>query len=231
MNAQRDERLAGNGHAGVWELLPWYANGTLSAEEDRRVEQHVVACPLCHDELERCRRLAESVKSTDEKAWAPSPAHFADAMVQIDRAEARREAVPKEPVSLGTRVREWLSDTRRLQWAFAVQGALVLVMAGALFLTIHPTLSPYETLSRPAERVAANRAQLRVLFAEDVTGKELRDMLQGVDAQIVRGPSPTGVYTIELPFASTEQESTKSALATLRSYSKVQLAEPAGDAQ
>jgi hypothetical protein len=224
MNIERDQETTPNPHSNAWMLLPWYANGTLSADEARQIEQHVATCALCRDEVERCRRLAVSVKAAGENAWAPSSTHFAGVMAHIDRAEG----APKlQTPPLFARLRDWFAEsTRPMQWAFAVQSALVLVMAGALIFTIAPAPSTYETLSRSEEKAVSDRARLRVVFAEEVTGRELRDILQSVDGQFVQGPSPTGVYTIELPFAPTEQEKLARALAKLRSDAKVQLAEP-----
>ena len=39
----RGERL----HERVWNLLPWYVNGTLSLKERERVEAHLAACRRC----------------------------------------------------------------------------------------------------------------------------------------------------------------------------------------
>ena len=50
-----------NGHQEVWELLPWHANGTLTAEEAERVEVHLERCALCRRELEVCRAMASAV--------------------------------------------------------------------------------------------------------------------------------------------------------------------------
>lgn len=115
-----------------------------------------------------------------------------------------------------------------MQWAFGVQVALLLALVGGLLLRTAGPTSMYETLSRSDEQVATDRAQLRMVFSEDVTGKELRDLLQGINAQIVQGPSPMGVYTIQLAFAATAQERMNQVLASVRAHPKVRLAEPVG---
>src|SRR5262252_6230948 len=133
MNAPPNEKAAADDHAHVRELLPWYANGTLSLEEGREVERHLAACTQCRSEIERCRLLAASVKTTDEDAWVASPAHFARVMAYIDRVESTSAVASEKPLSFPIRVREWFFGTPRpMQWAFAVQGALIVAMTVAL---------------------------------------------------------------------------------------------------
>ncbi|HEX6136496.1 MAG TPA: hypothetical protein VF059_02480 [Casimicrobiaceae bacterium] len=117
-----------------------------------------------------------------------------------------------------------------MRWALAAQAALVVVLAAGLVLVMPVQQATYETLSRPGAAAASGRAQLRIVFADDLTASELGALLQGVDGQIVRGPSPTGVYTIELPFTPAARERLGQVLVTLRSDPKVRLAEPVGPA-
>jgi hypothetical protein len=218
-------------HQEVWELLPWYANGTLSARDEARVAQHLPACPLCQRELQRCRHLSVSAKATDDAAWSPSPRHFAQVLAHIDKAETIRSSSAPNSLPLLHKICAWFFATPRpMRWAFAVQTALLLALAGGLLLKTAGPAAMYETLSRAGEPVATDSAQLRMIFSEDVSGKELRDLLQGIDAQIVQGPSSMGVYTIQLPFPTSAQERMKQVLAGVRAHPKVRLAEPVGAA-
>jgi hypothetical protein len=61
-----------------------------------------------------------------------------------------------------------------------------------------------------------------MIFAEDTTEKELRELLSRIEATIVQGPSPAGVYTVEVPQADSALESV---LKELRAHPKVHLAE------
>jgi hypothetical protein len=115
-----------------------------------------------------------------------------------------------------------------MQWAFAFRGALVLVLGGVLVLAVLPQTSPYQTLSRSEERLTGTRASVRMVLSDDITGAELRGLLQSVAGEIVHGPSQTGVYTIELPFERTQDASMARAMQLLRDNPKVRLAEPVG---
>jgi len=46
----------------IVELIPWYVNGTLPANEARRVASHLVSCEACRDELVQVMRINLEVK-------------------------------------------------------------------------------------------------------------------------------------------------------------------------
>ena len=200
-------------HEAAWELLPWYVNGSLKADEAVPVERHLANCPGCRREVERCRSLAVVVKSSRsaaEEDWAPSPRHFAQIMARVDAAQAVSSAGSP---SLAQRLRSWLIDTPPpMRWAFALQAGLIVGLAGAL-LALAPSDSSYETLSGGAASGASERVALHLVFAEDTTEKELRDLLHDIDATIVGGPTPRGVYTVQLSGATPERADEIRALA------------------
>jgi hypothetical protein len=103
-----------------------------------------------------------------------------------------------------------------VRWALAAQlGALVLLSAtlvlgpgrpgsagsagstGATGSTGSKHPARYVTLS--AASPAAMRPQIRLIFSEAATGKEIRDVLLRTRGRLVDGPSPIGAYTLELP--------------------------------
>jgi len=206
-NEQHEEH-----HESAWELLPWYVNGSLNADEAVPVERHLANCPACRQEVERCRNLALVTRSSrleNRQGWAPSPRHFGQILAQVDAAET---APSTGRPSLAHRLRSWLLETPTpMRWAFAFQAALIVALTGVLFAPAPPD-APYETLSRTAESAASERVRLRMVFAEEATEKELRDLLHDIDATIVDGPTPQGIYTVQLSVAasaSAEQISAK----------------------
>jgi hypothetical protein len=220
-----DNRTKDNGHEGVWELLPWHANATLNAQEALRVERHVAVCAACQMELERCRQLRVAAKAVDLQAWSPSTRHFTQVLARLDSIEATQGATSRTGAALWSRACAWLQGTPgTARWVFAVQAGLVFVLGGALLMTFAP--QPYQTMSRPDTQVALERARVRMMLADDITGGELRDLLRAVGGEIVQGPSATGVYTIALPFSKAETGSISRTVEMLRSSPKIRLAEP-----
>lgn len=63
-------------HNRVWDLLPWYVNETLSAEERSEVEAHLADCSSCRHELKIQKNLRQIVSESDidqgrsNLAWA-----------------------------------------------------------------------------------------------------------------------------------------------------------------
>jgi hypothetical protein len=119
-----------------------------------------------------------------------------------------------------------------MRWGVALQGALIVVLTSALILgTVLTPPQLYETLSRESQQADGDRARLRMVFTDDITGKELRDLLRDIEATIVNGPSPQGVYTVALSLPASERERAKAIEARAAAHPKVRFvafAAPAG---
>jgi hypothetical protein len=209
-------------HRQLRERLPWYANGTLAPAEAAPLHAHLEGCAACRDELARCRRLADGLQARDEPGWAPSAAGFARLMATIDDSE--RATAPTRGGTwrerLHERLRDWLGGSSPpVRWALATQTALIVVL-GAAWVAPTPE-PPYRALSDPAPGVPAPGVALRVVFDDDITEREWRDLLLAVGGRIVQGPSALGVYTVAIA-----PSQAAAALARLRSHPKVRLAEP-----
>ena len=216
------------GHQDMWELLPWYVNETLPEDERVRVEAHLATCTACQAELLRCRALARAVRASEAPAWEPSPDHLARLLSRLDA-----EATPSRRVrwwwhalcAQYERCRAVLQTTPLpVRWALATQGALVMLLAGVLVWQA-PWVPArlYRTLSSGQAQGVDDRVQLRVVFADEMTEKELRALLTAIQGTIVQGPSPMGAYTVAVPHTGT---AATTALETLRTHPKVRLAEP-----
>jgi hypothetical protein len=213
-------------HREICELLPWYVNGALGQQETLQVEAQLALCQLCQEELDRCRDLAAAVQAVEEVAWEPSAAHLTRLWARIDTAEQAAVSAP------GWRDRiQRLYDAGRavlhntppvMRWALATQGGLVLLLAG--MFVWHTPVQPklYPTLSTVPLEATRTGPQIRVVFAEDVLERELRAVLTSVGGTIVQGPSPMGVYTVEIPPSA----SLPMVLERLRTQPQVRLAEP-----
>lgn len=215
-------------HEDAWALLPWYVNYTLERLERTRLEKHLVGCPTCQAEVVRCQEIAAVVREDVADAWEPSAAHFARLTAQLDAATA----VPPQQRRWWTagvaRVVDVLRGTPvSMRWAFAAQSALV-VLLGALVLGRTPNAPAplYHTLSQAPMPTSQGYAYFRMVFAEEITEKELRALLSAVHGTLVHGPSPFGVYTISSAINAPHALQDETVLQTLRAHPKVRLAEP-----
>ena len=64
---------------------------------------------------------------------------------------------------------------------------------------------------------------IHVVFAEDITEREMRALLGRVEGSIVEGPSAMGVYTVEIPARAPDRVA--ATVEVLRGDSKVRFAE------
>lgn len=229
-NGDRRERL----HRRVWDLLPWYANGTLPGGERRTVEAHLADCPRCREEIVACQHLGEAIRQTEETAPAAHPVRLARLMERIDGEERNaghgwRQAVLAPWRGLGALLRATPPVARG---ALLVQLVLLIALT-SLMLGAPPSWRPsappapvYQTLSEsaPAPAGPETTARLRLVFAQGTTEQEVRNLLLGIRGQIVAGPSALGVYTVEVPAGPDPLEKV---LAHLRAQPRVSLAEPA----
>jgi len=217
-------------HEQIWQLLPWYVNGTLDDSERETVARHVSLCQTCEDEVVRCRALVSVLSTHNEAAWKPSSEHFNRLMTRVDRESS---LTTSERWRL--RMHEWVEKSRAvfqstpspMRWALAAQTAvIVLIVVATMSTRIGPPV-PYSTLSDPVVVYEASLSQISVVFAEDITEQEVRTLLNTIQGEIVAGPSAMAVYTVAVPASGDERSGqAQAALEKLRAHPKVQLAEP-----
>jgi len=215
-------------HREVAELLPWYVNGTLAGRDFAVVAAHLSSCPACQDEVAQCQALAAAVQSAPDAAWTPAAGRLERVLASIERLEADRRRHTGWRV--WSRAMESLRDVfqrtpRPMRWTLAVQAALLVVL---VVLAAGPgglvTRAPYRTLA-DSGRGQPGQGQIHIVFAEDITERQLRTLLGRVQGKIVDGPSAIGVYTVAVQ-ASTPDGLTP-IVALLRTDPNVRFAEPA----
>jgi anti-sigma factor RsiW len=209
---ERQERI----HGRIWDLIPWYVNGSLPAGERQGVEDHLALCPRCREEERFCRMTAEALQQAGEVAPSPHPVQLARVMARLDEAEGE----PGRLRRLFAGLRSWRPAIPVRALLVAQLAIIVLLVGLVVWQFRQPTV--YKTLS-DAEAPLAGAAHIRVLFAEDATERQIRELLLGVHGEIVGGPSAIGAYTLEVPPGGDPQGVV---LAYLRSHSKVRFAEP-----
>jgi hypothetical protein len=84
----------------------------------------------------------------------------------------------------------------------------------------------YRTLSDAGSGLEPGRVHLQVVFADDITEREIRTVLSSIGATIVAGPTPMAVYTVALAADDPKAPArTQETLTLLRAHPKVRLAE------
>lgn len=227
-------------HDEVWQLLPWLANGSLEGSELVAVLDHLKVCETCREELLFLPELRFLVEQTDSLDDGPAPRPEA-LLERIERYEAKRDpgSMPSSTsrrsrpiVGLG-RPGSWLSGWLAGPWGPPVAlGQTLLLILFVVFAWLRPFgLGPdpdatqgFETLSQEQPRgprsTVEGAAKLRLVFDGELSERELRILLQGIDGTVVDGPNTVGAYTVRL--GSTELGDI---LSRLRQHPGVVLAE------
>ena len=169
-------------HERADELLPWLVNGSLDGEEARTVEGHLADCVTCRRRQAELRLLAEAV------AAEVTPTVSAQRSLELLRPR------------LNDGVRQAPRPRRAARWASVAAAASVAIALLAWGWMARPRPA-FRTLAAP-EALAAEGPQLRVLFTEDASEREIRGLLHEIGGEIVAGPTPLGLFTIELPRGS-----------------------------
>lgn len=216
-----------NPHEETALLLPWYANGTLSPEETRRVEQHLDHCPACRAELEQYRVLEARVQEQSGPTWQPPSGHFEQLMMEIDRLETPVIPVRSKP-SIRQRLMDWLRETPHpVRWTLAAESLALAALVLVVLLPGQPVVKPgFETLSSVTSPARPAGPRLRVGFDPAIRIGDLQSLLQAINGQIVAGPSALGIYTVALDAKDRPEAALGHALTVLRTHRQVLLAEP-----
>jgi hypothetical protein len=206
-------------------LLPWFVTGRLDAADSARVDAHVASCVPCREDLERERALHALLLRDERQTPLSSARGFQRVMARIDETERAMCEPQPEP---GGRTRA--SPVREPRWiaAAVVVQALALALVGAALWrgADRSTDAAYRTLTSSPTASTSDAARLRVVFAPGTTAQELGSMLAAIDARIVDGPSPAGVYALALPPDASDDDAVAASLATLRADARVLFAEP-----
>ncbi|SDI39347.1 zf-HC2 domain-containing protein [Paraburkholderia phenazinium] len=215
-----DERA----HLQVWELLPWYVNGTASADERDTVETHLRDCTSCRGEY--ARQLDIHVQMNVEVPTGPPVEQgIAHLLHQIDE-----QARPLPRAAANAR---WTPHGRRA-WVTYGLAALVLlettglVMFGAPSRGSSPAVSVYRTLSTPDRSTAL--ATIRLVVDATMPAGQLQALLVPLHLQIVGGPGENGVYSLAPVATPGDVERQVSALRTAQGVRFVEPVVKGGDA-
>lgn len=183
-------------HDRVWDLLPWYHNGSLSADERHDVEAHLGECLVCGREMRRLECLTVAVEvPAEEHACAQAYGRLSE---RIFASQARTELWTRK---LLTGLRGVFEPVP----LFA--GAAVLVVSASLVAAIvisgnvklSNTEQPFQTLGHKKQGSAQlSHPLFRIVLRDDLNDIDRDAWLARHDAELLDGPSAIGVLTIKV---------------------------------
>ncbi|HMM77139.1 MAG TPA: zf-HC2 domain-containing protein [Gammaproteobacteria bacterium] len=193
-------------HAAVFELLPWYVNGTLAAAERARVLAHLEGCLSCRRELELLEALQRALRAP------ASERRCEDALRRLHARMATREKTSPP-------------------WAAAAVLALVVGLVSTLSGNTEASVAWLKNtgLSMMSQSHVADSStesvRAHLVFYDNITERQLRALLLSVGADLIEGPTPQGVYTVAFTHTA-DPEEIRRVLSELRHSRRVIYAEP-----
>lgn len=190
---------------GIEALLPWYAKGTLSAGDTRRVEAHLTAHPELRAALALIAEEMDEAVAANERLGVPSAAARGRLMDAI-AAEGAEGA--GGGASLWQRAKSaWAAllpegASPALAFGGAMAALVIAVQAVALVgLLVGGEPSPgggTTRLAGGAEASANSGTVLLVHFTGDATAAGITGLLKPLGASVVDGPKPGNAYKIRV---------------------------------
>jgi hypothetical protein len=183
-------------HARVWELLPWYTNGSLDPAERSAVESHLGECLVCGREMRRLEHLTVAVAApADEHACTQAYRRLFERIHAVDPAPrlwtgkvlaALRAVFEPVPLIAGASL---LVVSSFLVGVIVTNGDSKLVDRGQPF----QTLGHQEKMSGPV-----SHPLFRIVLDGQPETAALNDWLRRHDAELIDGPSKIGVLTVKV---------------------------------
>jgi anti-sigma factor RsiW len=179
-------------------LLPWYVSGRLDADDRARVERHLARDASLRMQLDLIRAEREETVASNEALRTPSAGALDRLMASLP---ARRPSLTERLglSGLNQAVADFFAAPSVRGVRFAAVAAALLLLAQAAVIT---TLlvrgdggGTYQTASGQSDGTGVSAL---VVFAEDARLPAISRLLADLDATIVDGPKPGGVYKIRI---------------------------------
>lgn len=182
-------------HEETWLLLPWLANGRLSAAERELAEEHVRSCRACEQELAVQQRMCEAFTAPERVIYAPGPS-FRKLLERIDAdGDLQRPSAAVAPAR-GSFARNRLNSValwRPPGLAWAASFLLFFGLTGVIATAYHWSRPVYQTHT---EAAAVSPNVLHIAVDRRLTIGDVEEILRTNGARIVEGPGSTGVLGV-----------------------------------
>jgi len=168
----------------IYDLMPWYVNGSLNEQQRKNIEQELANNPELAQEHDFLQELQSQVKQTQ----VGSPGEF---WLHRLRRDISNQSLEKT-------TNKWR--------IFSVAASIVLVFQLGVIVNITQPNDIYTPLSDVGTDAGigfsigfdAGKTIIQIQFSSAATVLKINSFLLELDAVIVDGPSSAGVYRIQL---------------------------------
>jgi len=212
----------------ILELLPWYINGRLSAEDRAKVNHHLQHCVQCTAELNVHQHIQAAITAPVTVEIAPQPS-FNKLWDKITAAEdAELSGKDNDQSSFKSLLQDFIPDTRewlRRHWmpiVISAQAAAIIALISLLVFQHQPSSDGNAAYRTVTSSTTANGVVIHVVFDDAIRLADIKDILLRSNLQVSSGPTAAGVYSLTPVNAETNTQLT---VKTLRDDPRVRFAE------
>ena len=202
-------------HEEIAALIPWYVNETLGDAARARLEEHMLVCARCREDLALEQRIRAGMSVDGPIEFMPAASlNRLRGMLDKESLAAAQGVLQPPP----RRARHW-------QWLVAASFAGAIATAG--LLTAGHWLTNSSSRGAPLYHTVTDSAPhqrdevVRAVFAPTITLVELQALLDEAQLRIISGPTEAGVYSL----AAKSNLPISTSLALLRRHRTVRFAE------
>jgi hypothetical protein len=224
-------------HARAELLIPWLVNGSLPAEAEPAVREHIAACPGCREDFEEQLRVSQAMRVEGPLVFA-GESSYQKLLARIQSAasgdeppeeeleeELEEEVMDVPPVRAAQPFQRSSPVVRWLAAAVILQAFALGLGAWAWHSSSASRSAEYATLTSSAPSYDSS-PRVRVLFRPDLSVAALQGVLQAAGAHIIDGPADGNVYTLGFARATGSRAALAQQIAALRTNPAILFAEP-----
>jgi hypothetical protein len=172
------------------ELLPWYANGSLGADERAFVEDYLKQHPEAGAELDWYRSLQQRVQESAPAVPATIGLARAMRLIQGDRP------------TLAERIGAFFGNFG-LRPSYAMAALAIVAVQGGVILNLVSGARENEDEIRALRAVRVEEGpMLKISFGPDAREADIRMLLVQVRGELAGGPGQLGDYYVKVPAGS-----------------------------
>jgi hypothetical protein len=187
-------------------MIPLYVRGILSDSEGKEFQMALSECPDLKEEIERWKKINNAYQTIERTLPQPSDrvySRITERITEKSRFSLLQRVIPSQRVSL----------------ALVAAQLLIIIALGVYVMNLK---NEYRTLTAPS-MTEGRLLRINIVFKENATEAEIRNLLLQMNARIVEGPCSSGLYIIGI----NSQEKFDDALNTLSKNKIVVMAERA----
>jgi hypothetical protein len=183
------------------ELLPFYANETLDADDRAWVDAYLREHPKSAAELQWYRTLQETMQRDAPAVSAEIGLDKVMARIRAERAPARAAVQPAAP-SFVERLRNFFASiTPQPMLKPALAGALAVVVVQGIVIANLATKDEGSEIRATRPTVVDPGPFLKVNFKADAREADIRMLLVEVNGSLAGGPGQLGDWYVRIPEA------------------------------